>query len=86
LIKIIEELTGKEMDYTFEQRRPGDQLIYVTDFSKFSRHTGWEPRSNVRQTVVRIYDWWKNNREIFQPAAAAARSAVTVGVQLPRTA
>ncbi len=84
LIRVIEELTGKELDHTFEQRRPGDQLIYVTDFSKFSRHTGWKPKSDVRNTIERIHEWWQENRDAFEPAQAV--SASSMAAEFSRTA
>jgi len=68
LMEQIEELTGRRMDYVKDDPRPGDQLIYVTDHGKLTRHTGWEPQISVRQTLMRIYEWWKRNRDVFAPA------------------
>jgi CDP-paratose 2-epimerase len=68
LMDEIENLTGKRMEYQRDLPRPGDQLIYVTDHSKLTRHTGWEPTITVRQTLLRIYDWWKSNRTVFETA------------------
>jgi CDP-paratose 2-epimerase len=69
LMALIKNLTGARVDYDTADRRPGDQLVYVTDCSKLRRDTGWEPRLTVRQTVERIYDWWKRNRDLFEPAS-----------------
>jgi CDP-paratose 2-epimerase len=68
LMEDIRDLTGKRMEYVLDDPRPGDQLIYVTDHGKLTRHTGWEPKITVRQTLLRIYDWWKRNRDIFETA------------------
>jgi len=68
LIGHIEKLTGCKMRYRFEPARPGDQLFYVTDFSKLTQHTKWRPRMNVRQTLMAIHDWWKQSSE-FQGTA-----------------
>jgi CDP-paratose 2-epimerase len=65
LMDLIEELTGKRMEYERDERRPGDQFIYVTDHSKLTRHTGWQPQLTIRQTLMRIHDWWKHNRDLF---------------------
>lgn len=62
LIAKIELLTGRKVQYGFEQARPGDQLIYVSDVGKLSRHTGWSPRTTVDQTVEHIYNFWRENR------------------------
>jgi dTDP-D-glucose 4,6-dehydratase len=48
-----------------DDSRPGDQLVYVTDYSKLQRDTGWKPQVSVKQTLMRIQDWWKQNREVF---------------------
>jgi CDP-paratose 2-epimerase len=86
LIAEIEALTGKALNYELEPRRPGDQLIYVTDYSKLRRDTGWEPCVNVRGTVLKIYEFWKANRELFAPAAVARRVATPALQELPGAA
>src|SRR5205085_2327624 len=43
LIERIERLTNRRVDYVFDQQRPGDQAVYVTDYSKFNGATGWHP-------------------------------------------
>jgi CDP-paratose 2-epimerase len=70
LIEHIEKLTGRSLRYQLEPPRPGDQLIYITDFSKLKQHTGWQPHINVRQTLRAIYGWWKEYTESLQPAVA----------------
>ncbi len=69
LMVLIEKLTACRVDYRTGEPRPGDQLVYVSDCSKIRRDTGWVPRLSVRQTVERIYDWWKSNRDLSEPAA-----------------
>lgn len=65
LIAEIQRLTGCRVRYDLDERRPGDQLVYVTDTSKLQRAMGWRPRYSVAQTLERIYEWWKHNREGF---------------------
>lgn len=71
LIDHIEQLTGRKVEYVHEQRRPGDQLIYVTDYSKLDRHTGWRPKVDVRGTLDLIYAWWRRNRDALMPVIEA---------------
>ena len=88
MIADVEELTGRNMQIVFEARRPGDQLIYVTDFRKLHQHVGWAPEHSPRETLQQIYEWWKRNREIFLKPAwtlEAARASALLQ-QLPRTA
>ena len=73
LLEAMEEitrLTGRRLAFDFEPTRPGDQLLYITDYSKFHKMTGWKPRLDVRQTLASIYDWWKQQRETAVPALA----------------
>ncbi|MCU1310146.1 MAG: NAD-dependent epimerase/dehydratase [Candidatus Angelobacter sp.] len=70
VIERIKALTGKQLDFTNAGSRPGDQQLYVTDFSKLNRDTGWKPEINLDATMVSIYQWWKSNRDLLiQPAA-----------------
>lgn len=88
LLEEIERLTGKKPRYELGAMRPGDQLIYVTNHSKLTRATGWTPSTSVRGVLENIYAWFRNNRELFAPARAAANiPAVAPGLaHLPRTA
>lgn len=68
LIEEIETLTGHVLNYSNDRRRPGDQLVYVTDYSNLMRDTGWKPRSSVKQTLSVIYEFWNEHPEIFGSA------------------
>ncbi len=79
LLELIAELrrfTGRRLAYSMQPVRPGDQALYVTDYAKLQRHTGWEPRMRVQQILESMYAWWKENREIFHPAEVRTRFAV----------
>lgn len=87
LIDSIEGLTGRRLRYQTTKARPGDQLVYVTDVSKIEHDTGWEPKLTVKQTLERIYDFWKRNRDIFVPAASQAdRDMISGALEMPGAA
>ena len=65
LMEEIRELTGRKLEYETCPMRPGDQLVYVTDFTKLRRDTGWQPQLDLRQTLEKMYAWWRRNRELF---------------------
>ncbi len=73
LIAEIEKLIGRPLEYVKDEMRPGDQLVYVTDYGKLMRDTGWKPQVSVKQTLVRIQNWWKANREVFEPVHEVER-------------
>ena len=76
LLELMEEinlLTGRKLEYETCPMRPGDQLVYVTDFSKLRRDTGWQPQIRLRETLEKMYCWWKRNRELFAAPPATER-------------
>ncbi len=67
LINEIQNLTGQSLQYVFSERRPGDQLVYVTDYGKLQRHTGWKPEVTVQNTLEMLHQFWEENRKIVIP-------------------
>ncbi len=67
LLSEMEKMLDTKVPYMFDEPRPGDQLVYVTDYGKLKRDTGWKPQVSVRQTLVRIQEWWEQNRESMEP-------------------
>ncbi len=86
LMDIIQEVTGCRPEYEWDERRRGDQLVYITDFSKLHREVGWRPEYTVPQTLQKIYDWWKRNRDQFAPALVPARVPTSALQHLPEAA
>lgn len=68
LIDEVQKLLGTELKCVRGVARPGDQLIYLSDYTKFMRHTGWVPKCTVRQTLQSIYEFWKQHPEVFASA------------------
>ena len=70
MIDEIETLTGERIRYTEGERRPGDQRVYISDYSKLLRQAGWKPCSSVRQTLAAIYAFWQEHRDLFDGVPA----------------
>lgn len=64
-VEILEELSGRTMQVSYDDWRPGDQPIHISDVRKAKNLLGWEPRTGVRQGLQLLYDWVKTNREMF---------------------
>src|SRR5438105_1938773 len=62
VIDIIQQITGKRLCYSLQRPRPGDQLFYVTDFDKLTKHTGWKPKISVSQNIEMAWNWWNEQR------------------------
>jgi CDP-paratose 2-epimerase len=72
LMQLIERMTGRTFDLSYDQPRPGDQLYYVTNYSKFEHDSGWKPEISPEGTLERIYEFWNKNRDLFAIAPAAS--------------
>jgi CDP-paratose 2-epimerase len=82
----VKLLTGRKLEYETRPMRPGDQLVYVTDFTKLRRDTGWQPQIRLHETLDKMYSWWKRNRELFVASPVAERLPGTALEQVPGVA
>lgn len=82
LIQEIERSTGRRLEYVLDERRPGDQLVYVTNYRKLREHTGWKPEIDVKQTLKLLRTFWEENQEIFVQPVAVSSEAMALSPQL----
>jgi CDP-paratose 2-epimerase len=66
LVEILEGKTGRKLDPAFDEWRPGDQKVYVSNIEKAREHLGWEPRISKDKGVDALWDWVNSNRELFK--------------------
>ncbi len=66
LIEILEKLTGKKINYKFEDWRPGDQKVYISDITKAKQELGWEPKIDSYNGVKNLMEWVKKNSFLFK--------------------
>lgn len=78
LLEMIEQLHGKPVARTFTDWRPGDQRWYVSDSRKFSKATGWQATTDVRQGLVHLYEWVQElyDMEPASPSLAPGRCPI----------
>lgn len=65
LVAEMENLLQVSVRYRFCPSRPGDQPVYISDFTKFRRFTNWTPTRTVLQTVTEISNWYRENQSLF---------------------
>jgi CDP-paratose 2-epimerase len=82
LIREIHELTGHPLEYVRDEPRPGDQPVYVTDYSKMARDTGWEPEIDVRQTLKLLRSFWEENRDCITDRLIAPAATFELATKL----
>lgn len=62
---LLEELLGREVPIKYGDWRPGDQPVYISNIEKAKRELGWEPKVGVKEGVTRLYNWVKDNLDLF---------------------
>lgn len=67
LVTVLNRHFGRKLDCGFEDWRPGDQPVFVSDIAKAKADFGWEPRVDVEQGVTRLAEWIKANEALFDP-------------------
>ncbi len=63
LIRIIEQLQERPVNYTCQPWRVGDQRYYTSDIERIHQMIGWSPRIGVREGVARLRDWLRASRK-----------------------
>ncbi len=62
---LLEDAVGRPVPVRWDDWRPGDQRIYVSDIQKAEQELGWKPQVSVKAGLQRLFDWVKANRELF---------------------
>lgn len=63
---LLENLAHHSVPVSFEEWRPGDQLIYISDIRKAQRDFGWRPQVSMPEGLTRLWEWVDENRELFE--------------------
>ena len=80
LLELMDEialLTGRPMECIRNERRVGDQLIYITDNSKIQRDTGWKPEIGLKKTLRLLQGFWEENQGVLAKRRRTTVPAVT---------
>lgn len=65
LLETLHENSGRPVVHTFEDWRPGDQPVYVSDIRKAQEHLGWEPKVDVTAGLALLHNWVVANLDAF---------------------
>jgi CDP-paratose 2-epimerase len=61
----LEKLLGREIPVSWDNWRPGDQRIYVSDIRKAKAHLNWTPKVKIQEGIQFLFKWITENRHLF---------------------
>ncbi|HEX7541591.1 MAG TPA: GDP-mannose 4,6-dehydratase [Anaerolineales bacterium] len=62
---LLEKLLGRPVPMKRGDWRPGDQKVFVADIHKAERELGWKPKIGVEEGVGELFEWVKENKDLF---------------------
>jgi len=64
VMNYLEKKGGKSFQITYEDWRPADHRIYISDISKIAKY--WKPKINPEKTIDQIWDWAIKHKSIIK--------------------
>ena len=64
LMDYLKKDLGINIEYSFDDWRPGDQKIYVSNNAKLERELGWSVRISKAQGMQKLVSWIKKNKRL----------------------
>jgi len=68
LLELVEILNneGVKLNYTFDDWRPGDQKVFVSDNDKAQQTLGWNPKVDPENGIRRLIAWVTSHQELLR--------------------
>jgi CDP-paratose 2-epimerase len=80
LVGLLEQRMGRKIPLRFDDWRPGDQRVYISDVRKLERVLGWKPEISVADGVAQLDNWVRLNESAFGGPAEVPAQKPTVAV------
>lgn len=61
VLAALEHKIGLKIDLRFDEWRPGDQRVYVSDVTLAGKQLGWKPSVPVDEGLQRLLDWTRSD-------------------------
>jgi CDP-paratose 2-epimerase len=66
LLDHLELLKGTKIPICYDDWRPGDQKVYISNIEKAEEELDWKPQISAKEGVERLYGWVHANRKLFE--------------------
>jgi dTDP-glucose 4,6-dehydratase len=64
---ILDTMDASESSIEYVEDRKGHDFRYSVDWSKINRELGYEPKVNFEDGLKETIEWYRNNREWWEP-------------------
>lgn len=61
IVNIVQKITGKKFELKQGEKRQGEYGKMIADIKKAKEILGWEPKSNIEDSVNSLVRWYKNH-------------------------
>jgi CDP-paratose 2-epimerase len=65
LVRMLEKRLKRRIPLRYDDWRPGDQRVYVSDIRKLDTVLGWKPEIDAKTGIAQLIDWVAQNRAAF---------------------
>jgi CDP-paratose 2-epimerase len=65
LLAMLEKISGRGIETSYESWRPGDQKIYVSDIRRVKEELGWAPGTTKEEGIRMLWEWVDGNKALF---------------------
>ncbi len=63
IIKTVNKISNKKINYIFVERRPGDPSILIASNKKIKKNLNWQPKfTNIEDIIKSAYNWHLKNK------------------------
>jgi len=76
LLRILKDLTGQEPRIQYDEWRPHDQKVYVSDVSKAKKKIQWHPTTAPKDGISQLVKWTVANLRLFENARFQHRESL----------
>lgn len=65
LLDILEDLTDKKSKIEFDDWRPSDQKVYISNINNAKEKLGWNPKISPQEGVEKLVKWIEENKKFL---------------------
>ena len=83
LVGLLEKKLGRAIPLKWDDWRPGDQRVYISDIRKLETMLNWTPQVGVADGVDQLATWVQANEHLFATPAEASAAMPAPAVAAP---